>query len=200
MSEFIWLDLETTGLDPDRDIILEFAAGIANDGIGGDFTPIEIVHSVVDPKSYASWRVYERTPTGFTFDKEMDGPTALAGMDPFVQRMHSKNGLLDELAKPELCCSISEADDYLAALAPDGKPSLAGNSVHFDLAFIKKHMPKFAARLSHRVFDVSTLLRAERTYGDSHAAIQVPASAHRAREDVLASLETAGRFIGRRYR
>ena len=184
MSEFIWLDLETTGLAPDCDIILEFAAGIANDGVGGDFHAIEIVQSVITPYEYAGRPARE----------------ILNGADPFVQRMHTVNGLFAELAKPDLCCTIEEADEYLAALAPDGKPSLAGNSVHFDLAFLKKHMPKFAARLSHRVFDVSTLLRAERTYGDSHAAIQVPASAHRAREDVLASLETAGRFVGRRFR
>ena len=184
MSEFIWLDLETTGLAPDREIVLEFAAGIANDGAGGDFTMIEIVQSVITPYHY-SGRTREEI---------------FAEMDPYVREMHTRNGLLAELKQPELCCTIEEADDYLAALAPDGKPSLAGNSVHFDLAFIKKHMPKFSARLSHRVYDVSTLLRAERTYGDSHAAIQVPASAHRAREDVLASLETAGRFVGRRFR
>jgi oligoribonuclease len=182
MSEFIWLDLETTGLDPDRDIVLEFAAGIANDGPGGDFHAIEIVQSVITPYTFGGYS------------------PALEAMDPFVRNMHTKNGLLAELERPELCCTIEEADEHLAALAPDGKPSLAGNSVHFDLAFIKKHMPRFAARLSHRVFDVSTLLRAERTYGDSHAAINVPASAHRAREDVLASLETARRFVGRRFR
>ena len=184
MSEFIWLDLETTGLDPDRDIILEFAAMIANDGRGGDFTPIEIHQSVVAPYFYGT------RPAG----------VILAEMDPFVRNMHTKNGLLAELERPELCCTIGEADEFLAALIPDGKPSLAGNSVHFDLGFLRVHMPRFAARLSHRVFDVSTLLRAERTYGDSHDMIQVPASAHRAREDVLASLATAGRFVGRRFR
>ncbi len=200
MSEFIWLDLETTGLNPDRDIILEFAAGIADDGPGGSFTAIEIVQSVIDPKSYAPWRVPGHTPTGFEFVEEIDGLIALEAMDPYVRNMHTKNGLLAELERPELCCTIEEADDALSALLLDGKPSLAGNSVHFDLAFIKKHMPRFAARLSHRVFDVSTLLRAERTYGDSHALINVPASSHRAREDVLASLATAGRFVGRRFR
>jgi oligoribonuclease (3'-5' exoribonuclease) len=121
-------------------------------------------------------------------------------MHPRVVEMHTRNGLLAELERPDLCASIQEADDYFAALVPDGLPSIAGNSVgSFDLQFLRKHMPKFAARLSHRVFDVSTLLRAERTYGDSIDQISVKADGHRALADARASLATARAFMARRY-
>jgi len=161
MSEFIWLDLETTGLDPDREIILEIGVIIANDEKGGDFTEVAAEQTVITP---------------YDFGPASDYRTAreiIAEMHPRVREMHTKNGLLAELERPDLCASIHGADDYFAALVPDGLPSIAGNSVgSFDLQFLRKHMPKFSARLSHRVFDVSTLIRAERTYGDSEALVR----------------------------
>ena len=184
MAEFIWLDLETTGLDPDREIILEIGVIVANDSKGGDFTETAVEQTVITPYDFGGRSARQ----------------ILDEMHPRVRDMHTKNGLLAELADPALCCSITEADDYFAALVPDGLPSIAGNSVgSFDLQFLRRHMPKFAARLSHRVFDVSTLLRAERTYGDSESFMNVKADAHRALADARASLATARAFVARRY-
>lgn len=184
MSEFLWLDLETTGLDPEREIVLEIAVIVANDSRGGDFTETAVEQTVIRP--YASG--------GRTAEAIIDE------MHPRVRDMHTKNGLLAELHDPDLTCTIEEADAYFAALVPDGLPSIAGNSVgSFDLQFIRKHMPKFAARLSHRVFDVSTLIRAERTYGDSEGLVTVKADAHRALADARASLATARAFVARRF-
>jgi oligoribonuclease len=184
MAEFIWLDLETTGLDPDREIILEIGVIIANDSKGDDFTEVAAEQTVITPYDFGG-RVAQ---------------TILDEMHPRVSDMHTKNGLLEELEDPSLCCTIEEADTYFAALVPDGLPSIAGNSVgSFDLQFLRKHMPKFAARLSHRVYDVSTLIRAERTYGDSAAMVETKADAHRALADVRASLATARAFVARRY-
>lgn len=184
MAEFLWLDLETTGLDPEKEIILEIGVIIANDAKGGDFEPVAQEQTVITPYDFG----------GRTSAQILDE------MHPRVCDMHTKNGLLAELADPSLCCTIEEADDYFAALVPDGLPSIAGNSVgSFDLQFLRRHMPKFAARLSHRVYDVSTLLRAERTYGDSAGMVEVKADAHRALADARASLATARAFVARRY-
>lgn len=182
MSEFLWLDLETTGLDPDRDIVLEFAVVLVDDGPGGTWEELGAYQSVITPYDFNG-----RTPGEI-----------IGGVDEFVERMHTRNGLFVELDNPELCCSIEEADAYLAALVPEGLPSLAGNSVHFDKGFLRRHMPEFHGRLSHRVFDVSTLIRAERTYGDRNEQAAKPI-AHRALPDVRASIATARRFIERRF-
>lgn len=182
MSEFLWLDLETTGLDPDRDIVLEFAVVLVDDGPGGTWEELGSYQSVITPYEFAGCPPRE----------------IIAGADNIVQRMHTRNGLFAELENPELCCTIEEADAYLAALTPEGLPSLAGNSVHFDKTFLRRHMPEFHSRLSHRVFDVSTLVRAERTYGDKSEQAAKPI-AHRALEDVRASIATARRFIERRF-
>ncbi len=56
-----------------------------------------------------------------------------------------------------------------------------------------------AVVVSHRVFDVSTLIRAERTYGDSEGLVTVKADAHRALADARASLATARAFVARRF-
>jgi oligoribonuclease len=190
--EFIWLDLETTGLDPDTEIVLEFGVILAADDRAGDMSIVNEFQSVITPYDYGPAADHEglshRCAAGI-----------LADMHPRVREMHTKNGLIAELEKPELCCSIQEADAFLAELAGDGLPSLAGNSVHFDLGFILKHMPNFAKRLSHRVFDVSTLIRAERTYGDSVDQITTKADAHRALDDCRASLATARAFRARRF-
>lgn len=184
MSEFIWLDIETTGLDPDREIILEIGVIIANDSKGCDFTETAVEQTLITPYDFAGRSARE----------------IIENMHPRVVDMHTKNGLLAELADPSLCATIGEADDYFAALVPDGLPSIAGNSVgSFDLQFLRRHMPKFAARLSHRVFDVSTLIRTERTYGDSAGMVEVKADAHRALADARASLATARAFVARRY-
>lgn len=180
MAEFLWLDLETTGLDPDREIILEWAVLIADDGKDGTFEVEQEFSSVVMPYAFA-------------------GRDCLAEMDPYVRRMHEKNGLLADIAAGK-GAPLAEADAFLAELAGDTKPSIAGNSVgSFDLQFIRRHMPLFAAKLSHRVYDVSTLIRAERTYGDAAGLIEVKADAHRAAADARASLATAKSFRARRF-
>jgi oligoribonuclease len=173
--QFVWLDLETTGLDPHAPgaAILEWAIVLAADDRDGDMSEVERMTSLV-------------RPTG--------DPTA--SMDPYVVEMHTKNGLLDELAgcgyeTPD----TAETDAILAAWAEaqapgKGRLTLAGASVHFDLAWIRVHFPRFAAKLSHRVFDVSTLKAAERAWAGPFA--DAPRDgAHRALPDVLASLAEA---------
>lgn len=88
--------------------------------------------------------------------------------DPFVLDMHSKNGLLLESTKQredsrkrnvsrleEVCQTVLR---HIPKRVVDGKEklwTLAGNSVHFDLNFLKVHMPTLAQRFSHRLLDVT---------------------------------------------
>ncbi len=65
---------------------------------------------------------------------------------------------------------------------------LAGSSIHFDHAFLAVHMPRFAARLSHRHYDVSAI----KLFCQSLGADKFPkAEAHRAKDDIAESIAHA---------
>ncbi len=177
--EFFWFDLETTGLSSADDVILEWALVLAEDGREGDMSAVREYHSPISTATFAH------------AGQDRQYKAALAAMDPYVRNMHTQNGLLEACAAETV--TISEVDDFLAGLcaelgAKKRGVSLAGNSVHFDLGFCRVHLPRFTEYLSHRVFDVSTLIRAERTYGSEQLRSE---PAHRALADVHQSLATA---------
>ncbi len=184
--QFMWLDLETTGLDPRTCRILEWAVVLAADDAEGDMSPIERFSGVV----------------GVFSEKEL--AEVQAEMDPYVLNMHTQNGLLAEVVSSD--ATLAESEEFLVSLCQQltGKeePSrdclivLAGSTIAFDHSFIKEHMPRFAAWLSHRTFDVSTLKMADRAWkGEAFKK----AEAHRALPDVLESLEHAAEIRAARW-
>lgn len=176
--QFLWLDLETTGLDPYQKRILEWAAVLAADDQAGDLSVVQSFTSVIGTN-------------GDDLSKEMDD---------YVTRMHTTNGLLAECAASKVTLADSEAFFCGLAESLGAKPRsivLAGGTVHFDLGFVRVHMPRFAGFLSHRVFDVSTLKAAERTWGGAFPDVKT--DVHRALPDILASLEEARRIKAHRW-
>jgi oligoribonuclease len=160
--KLLWLDLETTGLDPRECKVLEIA--VAQADLAAPFNTSLFYHAVI----------------------RHDG----ANLSPFILDMHTKNGLLAECATSGVL--IEEVDDLLASLVPQEErsemPVLAGSSIHFDHDFIRVHLPRFAERLSHRHYDVSAV----KLFCESIGMPKLPrAEAHRAREDVLESIRHA---------
>lgn len=134
-AEYIVLDLETTGLSPQDDAILEVGA-IA---IDADFNVLSRFESLVKPKHL--------------------------NMNAFVLAMHAKNGLSAELQlKAEALLPLAEVDADLAnwfiSLKCDlGDVVLVGNSIAFDVSFIKAQMPRTATYLHYRTLDLSAIAR-----------------------------------------
>lgn len=171
--QFMWIDLETTGLVPGRDAILEFAVILAADDREGDMSAVEEYSGVLRFTRQARETVLP---------------------DQFVTDMHSRNGLWAECEASETTLSDVE-DFFLETFGQNGSARglvLAGNSVHFDQAFVRHHMPRFAACLSHRVLDVSTLTAAVRAWREGFEPTR--AEGHRALSDIRASLDTARRI------
>lgn len=174
-----WVDLETTGLDPREDKILEIAWTL---------TRFEFPYDEVDK--------------GYALVKQRVDP--LEFMDDVVREMHTKNGLLKDLESFPVRGGASAWCDVVLDLMriSDGWPTskedkdrrvvIAGSTAKFDLDFLKHDACEFTDRLSHRVFDASNMYLVCRSLG--MPKIPKPpeddACSHRARYDVDRSIET----------
>ena len=133
----LWLDLEMTGLDVGTDVILEIAVA-ATDG--------ELARTVDGPALAIE-----------------AGEAALAGMNAWCVEHHGRSGLTAACRSAD-AVPLAAAEDAVLAFVdahwpPDkgDKATLAGNSVHVDLSFLRAHMPRLASRISHRIVDVTSV-------------------------------------------
>lgn len=163
----VWVDLEMTGLDPRKDVILEIAV-IVTDGS---------LNTIIDGPELV---------IGAT-------PEQMGTMDPFVADMHAASGL-DKLVG-EAILTVGQAEtlvmDWLKEHVPEsGFAPLAGNSVHTDRAFMATYMPAFEAYVHYRNVDVSTIKElAKRWYPEYPGVAKDTESQHRALSDIRASID-----------
>ena len=165
-NRIVWVDLEMTGLDPARHVIVEVAALVTD-------AELNIIDEGVDLVVHAT-------------DAE------LAEMDDVVTSMHSENGLLDEIKASPV--SLAEAEDAVLALVekhcdPAHPAPLAGNSIATDRTFIRAQMPRLDAALHYRMIDVSTVKELSRRWFP-RAYYNQPQKdmAHRALADIVESI------------
>lgn len=170
----VWIDTETTGLDPATDDLLEIAVVVTRN----DLTELGAFDIVIAPT---------------------DGPgAAIARMDSFVHEMHTTNGLIDAMSGPE--AHVPRIADALAAGAIDrftagcaGPFLLGGNSITHDRGFLARHAPQTFSRLHYRSIDVSGIEQEmlRDGYDQQVAAWRdrfVPSDAHRALGDIRDSI------------
>lgn len=166
VQPLIWIDLEMTGLDPDADLVVEIAT-IVTDG---------------------------------SLDRVVEGPEliiyahdeVLDAMDPVVVAMHKSSGLTELVQASELSVADAERQtlEFLRKVVPEpGVAPLAGNSVHADRAFMRRHMPKLEAWMHYRNVDVSTFKESARRW-DTGLLDRAPSKggAHRALADIRESI------------
>lgn len=134
----LWVDVETTGLDPSHGAILE---------IGMRWTDTRL----------------DRLDGGFSTPVAYAGP-----VDGFIERMHGPNGLLAAWARPGAPTSDETARlarAYVASRLSDGVRVLAaGASVRFDRDWLDTRMPGVLSGVHHRSLDVSALDEAARMW------------------------------------
>ncbi len=165
-NRIVWVDLEMTGLDPARHVIVEVATLVTD-------AELNIIDEGVDLVVHAT-------------DAE------LAEMDDFVTQMHSENGLLDEIKASTV--SLPEAEDAVLALVekhcdPAHPAPLAGNSIATDRAFIRAQMPRLDAALHYRMIDVSTVKElSRRWFPKAYYNQPQKGMAHRALADIVESI------------
>ena len=130
----VWVDLEMTGLDLDKDEIIEMACIVTDKNLNIVAESPELVINVREE--------------------------LLNGMDEWCTRTHTESGLVEQVKESKI--RIQEEDEMMSeflrkANVPKGVCPIAGNSVHMDKRFIDKYMKKFSAHLHYRIVDVSTI-------------------------------------------
>jgi oligoribonuclease len=160
------MDLEMTGLEPARHVIVEIATIITDDEL----------------------EVVAEGPDLIVHQPE----EALAGMDDFVRNMHTSSGLLEAIRESKV--TLEDAGkatlEFIRAHVPEPRSvPLCGNSIGTDRRFLDAQLPEIEQHLHYRSVDVSTIKElARRWYPDVVAAAPPKVSAHRALDDIRESI------------
>jgi oligoribonuclease len=161
-----WIDLEMTGLEPSRHVIVEIASLVTDDDLN-------IVAEGPDLVVHAS-------------------PEQLAEMDDFVTAMHTRSRLLDEINASTLTLEEAGAQTmaFLKLHIPEPRTvPLAGNSIGTDRRFLATQLPEIEEYLHYRSVDVSTIKElARRWYPEVMAGAPTKAAGHRAMDDIRESV------------
>jgi oligoribonuclease len=164
-QNLVWIDLEMTGLYPDRDRVIEIAV------------------VVTDPR--LTVRV-----EGPVFALHQSDAT-LDAMDAWNKGTHGKSGLIDRVKASQVEESQAEAlvIEFLKRYVPNGKSPMCGNSICQDRRFLANYMPKLEAFFHYRNLDVSTLKELARRWKPEIMAGFKKAQAHTALADIHESID-----------
>jgi len=170
-KNLIWIDLEMTGLDPDKHVILEIASIITDSQLNVIADgPVLVIHQ---PEQ------------------------VFAHMDSWVKETHTDSGLLDEVKNSTI--SVHDAQqqtlEFFKKHCDPDTALLAGNSVWQDRNFLYKYMRPLVDYCYYRVLDVTAIKEVvARWYPDNPHAEFEKKDAHRALGDIRESIEELRHF------
>lgn len=165
-ERLVWIDCEMTGLSLADDALIEVAALVTDFDLNVLGDGVDIV--IAPP------------------------PSAVAQMDDFVREMHTKSGLLEELATGTTLADAEAAVlAYIREHCPEGsRPPLAGNTVATDRSFLIRDMPELESFLHYRIVDVSSIKELSRHwFPRAYFAAPTKSGNHRALADIQESIE-----------
>ena len=172
-DRLIWIDLEMTGLDTDRDGILEIATVVTDGDLNvlADGPEFAIAHPLA----------------------------TLEAMDDWNRTQHGKSGLWRRVLEEGVALADAEARtlDFLREWLPAGASPMCGNSICQDRRFLHRLMPTLERHFHYRNLDVSTVKELARRWSPEVLAGVRKASAHTALSDVRDSIEELRHY--RRY-
>jgi oligoribonuclease len=165
-DRLVWIDCEMTGLDLERDALIEIAC-LVTDG------SLDVLDEGLD--------LVIKPP-----------PEALDQMEDVVREMHTVSGLLSELPSG---VTLAEAQDQVLGyvrkyISEPRRAPLAGNSIATDRVFIARDMPELDAFLHYRMVDVSSVKElVRRWYPRAYFASPPKRGGHRALADITESIQ-----------
>ncbi|HTH94127.1 MAG TPA: oligoribonuclease [Rhodocyclaceae bacterium] len=164
-NALIWLDMEMTGLEPDKDKILELAVVITN-------SKLETV------AEGPVWVVHQS-------DEILDG------MDAWNKGTHGRSGLIDKVKASTLTEDMvaEQCMAFLKQHVPERTSPMCGNSICQDRRFMARHMPKLEDYFHYRNLDVSTLKELVKRWKPELAKGLTKHGKHEALADIYESIE-----------
>jgi oligoribonuclease len=161
----VWIDMEMTGLDPDKDRIIEVAA------------------VVTDP----DLNILAEGPVFAIHQSD----ALLDGMDAWNKGTHGRSGLIDRVKASTVteAQASTELITFLKKYVPAGKSPMCGNSICQDRRFMVRGMPELEAFFHYRNLDVSTLKELCKRWKPELAAGFKKHQMHTALADIIESIE-----------
>jgi oligoribonuclease len=166
IENLVWIDCEMTGLDVEKDSLVEIAVLVTDSDLKVlDETGLSVVIK----------------PRKDSFDQ----------MGDYVTQMHQESGLFDLL---DSGLDVEQAEDqilaYVKSFAPEARTApLAGNSIGTDRMFLNRYMPKLDAHLHYRNIDVSSIKElTRRWYPKVYFQLPKKSGGHRALADIRESI------------
>jgi oligoribonuclease len=164
-NHLIWIDMEMTGLVPDRDRIIELAVVVTDADLNAVAEgPVLVVRQ---------------------------SDTVLNAMDAWNQATHKKSGLIEKVRASTLDEAAAESMmiDFLKLHVPAGVSPMCGNSICQDRRFLACWMPRLEAYFHYRNLDVSTLKELARRWKPEIMAGLKKHGKHEALADIYESIE-----------
>jgi len=169
-QNLVWLDCEMTGLDPERDRIIEIAVVVTGPALEPRIEgPVLAIHQS---------------------DAQLDL------MDSWNRNTHGKSGLTERVR----AATITEADaerqllEFMVRYVPKNASPMCGNSIGQDRRFLVKYMPKLEAWFHYRNLDVSTLKELSRRWRPDVYAAFKKRQLHTALADIHESIDELAHY------
>ncbi|MBS0291388.1 MAG: oligoribonuclease [Proteobacteria bacterium] len=169
-QNLVWLDCEMSGLDPEKERLLEIAVVVTGPCLEPRIEgPVFAIHQ---------------------------SDAVLDAMDAWNKGTHGRSGLIDKVR----ASTITEAEAeqqliaFLSRYVPKGKAPMCGNSIGQDRRFLVKYMPKLEAFFHYRNVDVSTLKELAKRWKPAAYDSFKKAQRHTALADVHESIDELAHY------
>ncbi|MCV6604452.1 MAG: oligoribonuclease [Porticoccaceae bacterium] len=161
----IWIDLEMTGLDPERDVIIEIATIVTDKDLNVLAQgPVLAIHQP---------------------------DHILNAMDEWNTTHHGQSGLTERVRNSQVSATEAEQQTiaFLSAYVDAGKSPICGNTIGQDRRFLVKYMPQLESYFHYRNLDVSTIKEIARRWQPELLDGFHKKGAHLALDDIRESIE-----------
>jgi len=163
-DNLIWIDLEMTGLNPDKEKIIEIATLVTDSDLNIIAEGPNLIIS--QPKEI------------------------LDAMDDWNTNQHGLSGLIEEVSNSNITEQMAEIEtlDFVSKYVGENTSPMCGNTVSHDRRFLSKYMPRLEAYFNYRHIDVSSFKEAAVRWMNE-AQVYEKKGSHRALGDIKESVE-----------
>jgi oligoribonuclease len=169
-QNLVWLDCEMTGLDPEKERLIEIAVVVTGPDLSPRIDgPVIAIHQ---------------------------SDAVLDAMDNWNKGTHGRSGLIDKVKASTVDEATAEQQllDFIARYIPKQGSPMCGNTIGQDRRFLVRYMPRLEAYFHYRNLDVSTLKELAKRWKPAAYAAFKKQQAHTALADVHESIEELAHY------